>query len=161
MPSRSATSRVQANDPISSDSHRHAGREDGDGKATVARRPSSDLMASRRLVITVCPLEAGMVTLPIVRGKPARRLDARAVVEALRDLVTARRLEERVQVREGCAGGCGRSGPNIDVTVYPIAQPGQKPSHVAIGWKTYVYSLASLDYLAAVIEENLRPPRTG
>lgn len=161
MPSRSATSRVPANDPISGDAHRYARRKEGDDTTIVAKRPSSNLMVSRRLVITVCPLEAGMVTLPIVRGKPARRLDARAVVGALRDLVTARRLEERVQVREGCAGGCGRNGPNIDVTVYPIAQPGQRPSHVAIGWKTYVYSLASLDCLAAVIEENLRPPRTG
>jgi hypothetical protein len=132
---------------------------DLEGKTSTAR--SSKVRTPRRLVITVCPIEAGMVTLPIVRGKPSRRLDARAVVGALRDLVTARRLEERVQVREGCAGGCGRNGPNIDVTVYPIAQPGQKASHVAIGWKTYVYSLASLDCLASVIEDNLRPPRTG
>jgi hypothetical protein len=102
-----------------------------------------------------------VVALPIVRRQPARRLDARAIVRALRDLVTARGLDERVQVREGCAGGCGRNGPNIDVTIYPIPQPGEKPSHVAVGWKTYVYSLASLDCLATVIEDNLRPPRKG
>jgi hypothetical protein len=136
------------------------GRQEEDGKTTVAKQPSSELIARRRLVITVCPLETGTVTLPIVRGKPARRLDAPAVVRALRDLVTARRLEERVQVREGCAGGCGRRGPNIDVTIYPTPEPGQKPSHVAVGWKTYVYSLASLDCLARIIEDNLRPPRT-
>jgi hypothetical protein len=137
------------------------GRQEEDGKTTVAKQRSSELIARRRLVITVCPLETGAITLPIVRGKPARRLDARAIVGALRELVTARRLEERVQVREGCAGGCGRNGPNIDVTIYPTPRPGEKPSHVAVGWKTYVYSLASLDCLAAVIDENLRPPRTG
>lgn len=134
-------------------------RQEEDGKTTVAKQRSNELVARRRLVITVCPLETGAITLPIVRGKPARRLDARAVVGALRDLVTARRLEERVQVREGCAGGCGRNGPNVDVTVYPMPEPGERPSHVAVGWKTYVYSLGSLDYLARVIEDNLRPPR--
>ena len=46
-------------------------------------------------------------------------------------------------------------GPNVDVRIYPISSPGAKPDTVAIDWKTYVYSLASLDCLASVIEDNL------
>jgi len=69
-----------------------------------------------------------------------------------------RRLEEYVSVCEGCAGGCARVGPNVGVTMYPVPRPGEKPDHVAIGWKTYVYSLASLDCLATILDENLHPP---
>jgi hypothetical protein len=99
-----------------------------------------------------------VVVLPVERGGQPRRLDARAVALALRELVVERRLEERVTFREGCAGGCGRAGPNVDVTIHLAPAPGEKSDHVAIGWKTYVYSLASLDCLATVLEENLRAP---
>jgi hypothetical protein len=109
----------------------------------------------RRLVITVCLREAGTVRLALDRGGPRRQLDAARVAQSLRDLIAARRIDERVSVREGCAGGCSRCGPNVDVTMYPVAQPGAKPNQVAIGWKTYVYSLASLDCLASIIDENL------
>ena len=109
----------------------------------------------RRLVITICPLESGTVVLPIERDGPRRRLDASGVARALRELVEARRLGHRVSFREGCAGGCGRAGPNVDVTIHLAPAPDEKPDHVAIGWKTYVYSLSSLDCLATVIDENL------
>ena len=112
--------------------------------------------APRRLVITVCPREPGTVALANTRGGRKRRLDAAGVAQSLRDQVAARQLEGLVSVREGCAGGCSRSGPNVDVRIHPAAQPGAKPDHVAIGWKTYVDSLASLDCLAAIIDENLR-----
>jgi hypothetical protein len=116
----------------------------------------------RRLVVTVCPRECGVVTLPIERGRRARRLDASAIVHALATLVARRRLDDRVQLREGCAGGCGRPGPNVDVTLYPALAPGERPDQVAVGWKTYVYSLPSLDCLARIIDENLAapPPRS-
>jgi hypothetical protein len=101
-----------------------------------------------------------VVVLPVERGGRRRRLDAAGVVRSLRDLVTARGFDGRVSVREGCAGGCARAGPNVDVRVHPISPPGAKLDTVAIGWKTYVYSLASLDCLAAIIEDNLyRRPR--
>ena len=99
--------------------------------------------------------------LGVHRGGRARRLKAPAVAQALRDLVMERRLDEYVRVGEGCAGGCARAGPNVGVTIYPAPRPGEKPDHVAIDWKTYVYSLASLDCLAAIIDENLRPSEEG
>jgi hypothetical protein len=114
-------------------------------------------VAARRLVITVCPREPGVVVLPVDRGDRRRRLDAPAVARCLGELVRARRLGDRVSLREGCAGGCSHAGPNVDVTVYPLPQPSDKPNHVAMGWKTYVYSLASLECLAVVIDENLHP----
>lgn len=120
------------------------------------RSLSNSPRALRRLVITVCPREPGVVALPIDRGGRVRRLDAAAVTQSLRDLVAARRLDRRVCLREGCAGGCGRAGPNVDVRIHPVRRPGEKPAHVAIGWKTYVYSLASLDCVATIIDENLR-----
>jgi hypothetical protein len=110
----------------------------------------------RRIVVTVCPKERGRVLLAAVRGGRRRRLDAAGVVESLRALVTRRRLEGLVAVREGCAGGCSRPGPNVGVTIHAVPPPGARPDHVAIGWKTYVYSLASLDSVAAIIDENLR-----
>jgi len=113
----------------------------------------------KRLVITVCPRECGEVVLPVERRRRARRLDARAILTELAALVARRGLGERVELREACAGGCGGPGPNVDVTIHPATPPGQRPDHVAIGWKTYVYSLPALDCLATVIDENLDEPR--
>jgi hypothetical protein len=112
-------------------------------------------MAGRRLVITICPRETGAVRLAVHAGGPAHRLDAPGVARALRDLVAERGLAGRVSFVEGCAGGCSRPGPNIGVTFHALPRPGEKADHVAIGWKTYVYSLASLDCLAAIIDECL------
>jgi hypothetical protein len=114
-----------------------------------------------RLVVTVCAREPGVVVLPVERGGPARRLDARAIIRRLQALVDARGLGDRVQVREACAGGCTGRGPNVGVTIYPAPAPGERADQVAIGWKTYVYSLATLDCLARVIEENLDAPRAA
>jgi hypothetical protein len=99
--------------------------------------------------------------LPVVRHGPARRLDARAILRQLRALVDARGLGGRVHVREACAGGCTGTGPNVGVTIYPAPAPGERADQVAIGWKTYVYSLPTLDCLARVIEENLDGPRAA
>ena len=128
----------------------------GTEPSSVPAPPPSGVEIPRRLVITICPRESGTVVLPVERGGPPRRLDASAVARTLRELVVARRIEERVSFREGCAGGCGRAGPNVDVTIHLAPAPDAKPDHVAIGWKTYVYSLASVDCLATVIDENLR-----
>ncbi len=124
-----------------------------------------------RLVVTVCPRERGVVTLPLERGDRATRLDADAVLEALRALVARRGLTEYVQIRDGCAGGCSGTGPNVDVRIYAAPVPGERVDHVALGWKTYVYSLSTLPSLADVIDENLpgarrlpsarRPRRAG
>lgn len=112
------------------------------------------MSAARRLVVTVCPRERGVVVLPLERGTRAMRLDAAGVVAALRALVAGRGLTERVDIREGCAGGCWGAGPNVDVRVY-AAGPGERVDHVALGWKTYVYSLPTLASLADVIDQNL------
>ena len=112
----------------------------------------------RRLVVTVCPSEPGVVVLPVERGGRARRLDARGVLAALAALVARRGLGACVELREACAGGCGGEGPNVDVTIYPATPPGERPDHVAVGWKTYVYALPTLDCLATVIDENLGEP---
>jgi hypothetical protein len=109
----------------------------------------------RRLVVTVCPREPGVVALPIARGGPIVKLNAAAISRHLHELVAERELAERVRVREGCAGGCSGPGPNVSVEILPLTRPGEREDHVAIGWKTYVYSLASLDCLAAVIDDNL------
>jgi len=110
---------------------------------------------TRRLVITVCPRECGVAALPVERGGPVRRLDAPAIMRALHDLVRRRRLRDRVQIREGCAGGCGRSGPNVGVTLYPVPPPGERQDAVAVGWRTYVGMLTTLDCLSRVIDDNL------
>jgi hypothetical protein len=112
-------------------------------------------MTPRRLVVTVCPREPGVVTLPIAHGGSAVKLNAAAITHELRQLVAERGLVERVRLREGCAGGCSGPGPNVSVEILPLTRPGEREDHVAIGWKTYVYSLASLDCLAAVIDDNL------
>ena len=52
------------------------------------------------------------------------------------------------------------SAPISEPASVPVnSAPGQRADEVAIGWKTYVYSLATLDCLARVIEENLDGPR--
>jgi hypothetical protein len=109
----------------------------------------------RRLVVTVCPREPGVVTLPIARGRRAEKLNATAIAHQLRQIVAERGLAERVRVREGCAGGCSGPGPNVSVEIFPMTRPGEREDHVAVGWKTYVYSLRSLDCLAAVLDDNL------
>jgi hypothetical protein len=82
-------------------------------------------------------------------------MDARAIRRHLEELIRARGLDDCIQVREACAGGCSGSGPNVSVTIYPAQRPGEPPDGIAIGWRTYVYSLASLDSLAAIIDDNL------
>lgn len=114
----------------------------------------------RRLVITVCPREPGTVPLPLEPGGRRRRVDARSILAALQALVSARGLEERVTLREGCAGGCNGRGPNVSVDIYAEAAPGRRQDHVAVGWKTYVYSIGRLDCLATIVDENLTTPRT-
>jgi hypothetical protein len=109
----------------------------------------------RRIVITVCPLEPGLVTLPLIRGGPRRRLGARAIARHLAALAADRGLADFVQVRNGCAGGCWLKGPNVSVAIYPATSPGERPDHVAVAWKTYVASLADLDALETILEENL------
>ncbi|HEV8615276.1 MAG TPA: hypothetical protein VGU22_07255 [Methylomirabilota bacterium] len=114
-----------------------------------------------RLVITVCPRELGRVVLPVRRGGRAMRLDAADVVRELTALAARRGLADRVRIREGCAGGCSGAGPNVDVTVHRVPPQGERADHVAIGRRSYVYSLGALDCLAAVIEENLPAARRG
>jgi hypothetical protein len=111
--------------------------------------------AGRRLVIAVCPREAGTVRLPVIRSGQARRLDARAIARELQALVSARGLGARVRVEERCAGGCQGPGPNVTVTIHAVPRPGERHDHVAIAQKTYVYSLPTLDSLAAILDENL------
>ena len=96
-----------------------------------------------------------MVTLPVARGGRTVRLNAEAILTSLRELVAERGLDERVRLREGCAGGCSGPGPNVSVEIFPMGRPGEREDHVAVDWKTYVYSLGTLDCLAAVIEDNL------
>jgi hypothetical protein len=112
----------------------------------------------RRLVITVCPREAGVVALPLTRGGRRRRLDAPAIARHLATLAAERGLSDVVQIREACAGGCGLPGPNVSVSLHPVTPPGERPDHVAIAWRTYVTSLDRLDALATILEENLCPP---
>ena len=115
------------------------------------------MRGERRLVVTVCPREPGLVVLPVERGGRATRMNAVAILDRLRAFVAARGLGERVRFREGCAGGCHADGPNVSVEIFPVTPPGERPDHVAIGWKTYVYSLPTLDCLATILDENLAP----
>jgi len=124
-------------------------------RGRAAGRGAGARMTPRRIVITVCPRERGVVVLPITRGGRAVRLNAEAILEHLAELVAERGLGERVRLREGCAGGCSGTGPNVSVEIFPLGRPGEREDHVAVDWKTYVYSLGSVDCLAAVIEENL------
>jgi hypothetical protein len=106
-------------------------------------------VGERRLVVTICPREPGVVRLPIERGARAVPLDAAGVARALLAAAERRGVAACVELRDGCAGGCGRDGPNVDVRVYAASD------EVAVGFKTYVYSLADLPSLATIIEENL------
>jgi hypothetical protein len=117
----------------------------------------------RRLVITICPREAGYVRLPVERGNRPERMNAARLAARLETLVRERGLGERVQIEHACAGGCAGSGPNVSVTVHAMRPPGEPTDHVAVGWKTYVASIATLAYLGAVIDDNLEPdaPATG
>jgi hypothetical protein len=67
-------------------------------------------------------------------------------------------------VRDACAGGCAGRGPNVSVAMYSLPAAGERADQVAVAWKTYVYSLPTLDCLARVIEDNLDetpvPPST-
>ncbi len=96
--------------------------------------------------------------LPLRPGGRPRRLDAAAIVQHLRALVARRGLGGLVEVREACAGGCWGPGPNVSVTVHPLPRPGERDDHVAVGWRTYVHSLATLDALSRIIDDNLAPP---
>lgn len=116
-------------------------------------------MSERRLLITVCTRERGVVVLPLERGARARRFDADGILAALRALVARRGLTDVVEIREGCAGGCRGSGPNVDVRIYAIPGAGEREDHVALAWTTYVYSLGTRASLADVIDENLAGAR--
>ena len=59
----------------------------GGQRAERRRSPVHEPM--RRLVITVCPREPGVVVLPVERGGRARRLDAAAIARELRELIDA------------------------------------------------------------------------
>lgn len=109
----------------------------------------------RRLVVTVCPREAGVVTLPIERGGRPVRMDAAGVRRRLTSLVARRGLSGRIRVREGCAGGCTAPGPNVDVAIHAMPPPGSPGDNVSVGWRTYVYTLSTLDCLARVLDDNL------
>jgi hypothetical protein len=113
---------------------------------------------SRRIVVTVCARETGTVVLPVERGERAQRLDARAILQGLRALASERGVADRVLVREACAGGCAGAGPNVSVAIYAMPRPGERGDQVAVSWKTYVYSLPTLDCLARVIDDNLDEP---
>jgi hypothetical protein len=113
---------------------------------------------ARRLVITVCYREPGLVVLPVERGERAHRLDARAVAHQLVALAERRGVSDRVRVREGCAGGCNGPGPNVSVAIYPLPAPGERSDEIAVAWKTYVYTLPTLECLSRVIDENLDLP---
>ena len=110
---------------------------------------------NRRIVITVCPREAGIVVMPVERGGRRRRLTAARIFDEFTRLVTARKLEACVRVRDACAGGCGFRGPNVSVTIHPPIRPGEPVDHVAIGWKSYVGVLNRLDSLESVLDDNL------
>ena len=109
----------------------------------------------RRLVVTVCPREPGVVTLPIARGRRAEKLNATAIAHQLRQIVAERGLADacacarvRRRLLEARAQRVGRDLPDDS--------PGRaREDHVAVGWKTCAYSLGTLDCLAAVLDDNL------
>lgn len=110
----------------------------------------------RRIVITVCPRERGVVTLRIERGGRRVRLDAAAIAQALATAAGRRRLRDRVRVESGCAGGCSGPGPNVSVSFHALPRPGEPPDNVALGRRSYVGSLATLACLGQMIDENLK-----
>lgn len=109
----------------------------------------------RRLVVAVCPREPGTVVLPLVPGGRRLRMDAAQVARHLQALADARGLGGVVEVRPACAGGCLGPGPNVSVTIYPRARPGQRPDRVAVAWRTYVTSLGALGSLSEILDDNL------
>src|SRR2546430_17072133 len=100
---------------------------------------------ARRLVVTICPREPGVVTLPVERGGRAMRLGAVAILKTLRALVDARGLADRVRFREGCAGGCSADGANVSGGVFPLPAPGERPRKHPGGRETQRYSPPPLD----------------
>lgn len=125
----------------------------------MAKRSSAAPPLELLLEITVCPRENGTVSLPVEKGSQRTTMNARALARHLKQLIAARGLTGEVWVREECAGGCWLSGPNVNVDCFAKAPPGEVQDHVAIGGRTYVYSLGSLDYLGQLIDENLTPGR--
>ena len=108
----------------------------------------------RRIVITVCPRELGTVALPVAPGRPRRRLDARAILAELQALVSRRKLDALVRVREGCAGGCHGRGPNVSLTFHALPAPGERPDNIAVAWRSYVGALGETPSLQAIVDEN-------
>ena len=108
-----------------------------------------------RLMVTVCLREPGAVNLPVERGAPRRRLNAVGMAMAIESLIRSRGLDGRVVVHRACAGGCGLPGPNVSVTRFPDPRPGERADHVAVGWRSYVGTLDTLDCLATIIDDNL------
>jgi hypothetical protein len=108
----------------------------------------------RRLVITVCPREPGVVLLALRPGERRRRLDAAAVAAGLEALAHERGLAETVRVRAACAGGCTLEGPNVSLTVHPPLRAGERADQVAIAWRSYVASLAALGCLSRILDDN-------
>ena len=90
----------------------------------------------------------------------AARADStpRAIVRDLRGLIARRQLADDVSLREGCAGGCYGSGPEPQRDDLSAVRPGERADGIAVSWKTYVYTLATLTCLAQVIEESLDAP---
>ena len=84
----------------------------------------------RRLIITVCLKESGTVVLPVEPGAARKRLDASAILRELQNLVARRQLDAVVLVREGCAGGCHRRGPNVSLTLHALPAPGERPDNI-------------------------------
>lgn len=95
------------------------------------------------------------MTLPIERGGPPVRMDAARLVRRLAGLVARRGVQDRVRIRQGCAGGCAGPGPNVDVAIHAHPAPGEPADNVSVGWRTYVYTLRTLDCLARVLDDNL------
>ena len=115
-------------------------------------------VTARRLVITVCPRELGVVTLPVARGGRAVKLSAAAILRHLAELVTERGSPS--------ACGCARAAPAAARDPVPTYRsrsfrsraPASAMDHVAVAWKTYVYSLASLECWPPSSRRNLRQP---
>lgn len=105
--------------------------------------------------MTVCPREHGSVVLPVESGGRPVRMDAAALARHLDALIARRGLGDRVRIREGCAGGCTSAGPNVDVGLHALPGPGEPGDNVAVGRRTYVYTLSALDCLARIIDDNL------
>ena len=82
-------------------------------------------------------------------------MDAAGLTRHLEALVERRRWHAHVRVQAACAGGCAGDGPNVSVAIFTVPRPGEAPDNIAIGWRTYVASLDTLDCLARVVEENV------